>query len=60
MASAEDSFVCQCACGARYKITRYMVSDRDQGSVECLYCDRVLLDWNGYVAFKRKIVTSKR
>lgn len=36
-----------CSCGAKYKLIEYHSSQRDKDSIECVFCGKELLHWDG-------------
>lgn len=46
-----------CACGAIYLLTEYKTLQRDKDSIECDYCGRELIHWNGGCIWVAKLIS---
>ena len=46
-------------CGASYKVTELQSIVRDKDSIECIFCNKTLLKWNGSSFWIIKEVTQK-
>lgn len=50
------SYLENCPCGAQYKITEHKMIARDKDSIECRFCDRTMIDWNGGVMYSAQLI----
>lgn len=46
-----------CECGAIYELTEVSISQRDKDSLECDFCGRELIHWNGGCIWYAKLIS---
>ena len=45
-----------CACGAIYELTEHSIIQRDKDSIECQFCGRELIHWNGGCVWSSNLI----
>lgn len=47
----------ECICGAVYELTEIHVPQRDRDSIQCEFCKRELIHWNGGCIWISKLIS---
>lgn len=47
-----------CACGAIYELNEFSIMQRDKDSIECEFCGRELIHWNGGCIWRAELLSA--
>ncbi|MCP1307675.1 hypothetical protein [Paenibacillus tyrfis] len=52
---SDSSYVHECSCGRKWKVTKHRIAMRDKDSERC-DCGAVIVSWNGGVMYNAKLI----